>query len=76
MTDVKTCANAACSCIPPEKQKYCSAHCEGMGDKVEVLCGCGHDSCRGASTEPVVRATSVEFIPETPLEAKDASRVV
>ena len=76
MTDIKTCANAACSCIPPEKQKYCSAHCEGMEDKVEVLCGCGHDSCRGASTEPVIRATSVDFIPETSLEAEDASRVL
>jgi hypothetical protein len=69
MTDVKTCANAACSCIPPEKEKYCSAHCEGMEDKVEVLCGCGHGSCQVAHTRTVVTGTAVEYVDERPLGA-------
>jgi hypothetical protein len=67
MSEVKRCANAACSCIPPEKEKYCSAHCEGMVDSVEVLCGCGHDSCRGAVTEPVISESAVEFARESPI---------
>jgi hypothetical protein len=46
----KKCANPACGCIPPEKQKYCSAHCEGIGDKTEIMCTCGHDGCTPSST--------------------------
>lgn len=68
MTDIKTCANPACSCIPPEKEKFCSAHCEGLGDKVEVLCGCGHDSCRGAAAQTVVRTSPVGLGAEGSLE--------
>jgi len=41
----KKCANAACTCIPPEKAKYCSAHCEGVAQKTEIMCTCGHPSC-------------------------------
>jgi len=72
MTEVKTCANAACSCIPPEKEKYCSPHCEGMDDKVEVLCGCGHGSCQGASARPIVAETTLEFAEESPFGAPAA----
>src|SRR5580698_1974313 len=52
MTDVKTCANPACSCIPAEKEKYCSPHCEALESSTEVVCKCGHHSCSGAATKP------------------------
>ena len=41
----KKCGNAACSCVPPANAKYCSAHCEGVAQKVEILCTCGHPGC-------------------------------
>ena len=43
----KKCANAVCSCLAPENEKYCSAYCEGVGDKVEIACKCDHPECRG-----------------------------
>ena len=46
----KKCANAACSCVAPEKEKYCSAHCEGVGKKTEIMCTCGHPSCGMGAT--------------------------
>lgn len=46
----KKCANAACNCEAPAHAKYCSAHCEGVAKKVEILCTCGHDGCEGSST--------------------------
>jgi hypothetical protein len=69
MTEVKTCANAACSCIPPEKEKYCSPHCEGMDDKVEVLCGCGHVSCTGVFASQAIPETAVEYVEDLALGA-------
>jgi hypothetical protein len=45
----RKCANAACSCIPPDKAKYCSAHCEGIADKTEIVCKCGHTNCEGGA---------------------------
>jgi hypothetical protein len=47
MANTKKCANAACSCVPPEKAKYCSAHCEGVANKTEIACKCGHSTCSG-----------------------------
>ena len=47
MSDAKKCGNPACSCIPPEKEKFCSAHCEGLKGSVEITCQCGHPACRG-----------------------------
>lgn len=41
----KKCANAACNCVPPANSKYCSAHCEGVAQKVEIMCTCGHPNC-------------------------------
>ena len=49
-TTPKKCANAACSCVPPANAKYCSAHCEGVAQKVEILCSCGHSGCETSST--------------------------
>ena len=46
----KKCANAACSCAAPDKAKYCSAHCEGVEKKVEIMCTCGHSGCEMGST--------------------------
>ena len=52
----KKCGNAACTCtVPDSKSKYCSAHCEGMAEKVEIMCTCGHASC--GATESVVPAS-------------------
>ncbi len=54
-TQAKKCGNAACTCtLPDNKSKYCSAHCEGMTDKVELMCTCGHPGC--GATESVVSA--------------------
>jgi hypothetical protein len=47
MAQPKKCENAACSCIPADGSKYCSAHCEGLANKTEVVCTCGHSGCRG-----------------------------
>lgn len=47
MTKPRKCANVACSCIITDGSKYCSAHCEGIGDRNEVVCRCGHPECTG-----------------------------
>ena len=49
MSEVKKCDNPACSCVPPDKEKFCSAHCESLDNKVEVMCHCGHNHCSGAA---------------------------
>lgn len=45
----KKCAHPPCDCIPADGSKYCSAHCEGAGDRPELMCRCGHPDC-GAET--------------------------
>jgi hypothetical protein len=57
MSDAKKCANPACSCIPPNHEKFCSSHCEGLDDSVEIVCQCGHDHCALGSTRTVPVAT-------------------
>jgi hypothetical protein len=47
MADQKKCGNPACSCVPPNKDKFCSAHCEGLKGSTEVMCACGHPDCKG-----------------------------
>ena len=47
MANTKKCGNAVCTCVPHGKDKYCSPHCEGVGDKTEIACQCGHGSCSG-----------------------------
>ena len=47
MANTKKCGNAVCTCVPPGKDKYCSPHCEGVGNKTEIACQCGHGSCSG-----------------------------
>jgi hypothetical protein len=44
----KKCANAACTCLAPEKKKYCSDHCEGIGNRTELSCLCKHAECGGS----------------------------
>jgi hypothetical protein len=51
MSDAKKCANPACSCIPADGQKFCSAHCEGLKGSVEAICECGHPACKGDALE-------------------------
>jgi hypothetical protein len=50
MAKVRKCANPACSCGPADGAKYCSAHCEGIGNGTEVVCRCGHRECAGDVT--------------------------
>jgi hypothetical protein len=47
MPDQKKCANPACSCVPANKEKFCSPHCEGLKGSTEVMCTCGHPDCKG-----------------------------
>jgi hypothetical protein len=49
MADAKKCGNVSCTCILPEKERYCSPQCEAVAEAgaVEVLCECGHPSCKG-----------------------------
>jgi hypothetical protein len=49
MSEAKKCGNPACSCIPPDKEKFCSAHCEAMKGAVEIACQCGHATCGGSA---------------------------
>jgi hypothetical protein len=38
----------ACSCLVTDpKKKYCSDHCEGIGNKIEIVCRCDHENCEG-----------------------------
>jgi hypothetical protein len=41
----KKCANLTCTCLAEEKKKYCSDHCEKIGNRMEVICLCGHADC-------------------------------
>jgi hypothetical protein len=45
MATPKKCGNLTCTCLAPEKKKYCSDHCEGIGNKLEIMCLCGHADC-------------------------------
>jgi hypothetical protein len=45
MANLKKCANMTCTCLAPEKKKYCSDHCEGIGNRIEIICLCGHADC-------------------------------
>ncbi|MGA7831705.1 MAG: hypothetical protein WCA21_12150 [Terracidiphilus sp.] len=45
MATSKKCANLTCTCLAPDKKKFCSDHCEGIGNKLEIICLCGHADC-------------------------------
>lgn len=51
MVKDKKCANPACSCAADSGSDYCSAHCEGTANQVEVVCECGHPGCKGDATD-------------------------
>jgi nucleotide-binding universal stress UspA family protein len=44
--DSRKCAHPPCTCTV-RSGKYCSAHCEGMEERPEIDCRCGHPDCRG-----------------------------
>ena len=50
MSEAKKCENSACSCIPEKGQNFCSTHCEGTKGTTEIICQCGHPSCKGDAT--------------------------
>ncbi len=39
------CAHAACTCIAPEGQKYCSQFCQDSIGTTTLQCDCGHPGC-------------------------------
>lgn len=47
MSVPKKCANMACTCPAPANKKYCSDHCENIGNKMEIICQCSHPVCSG-----------------------------
>ena len=50
MAESKKCGNPACTCIPPEKETFCSPHCEALRGSVEIVCQCGHNHCGGSQS--------------------------
>ena len=50
MSEPKKCENSACSCIPEKGQNFCSPHCEGIKGTTEIICECGHPTCKGDAT--------------------------
>jgi hypothetical protein len=51
MADTKKCENPACSCVPAKGDNFCSPHCEGTKGTTEIICECGHPTCRGDATK-------------------------
>jgi len=49
MNVAKKCANPACTCIPPDHEKYCGMHCEALRGSAEIMCKCGHPECGGGA---------------------------
>jgi len=47
MTATSKCARPACSCVPPEGKKYCSATCADAKGMTELSCQCQHPACQG-----------------------------
>jgi hypothetical protein len=43
------CAHPSCKCLVDKNGpfgKYCSAQCENKGEQLELVCDCGHPSCK------------------------------
>jgi hypothetical protein len=51
MSEAKKCSNPACSSIPPDGKKTCGPHCEAIKGASEVICECGHHTCKGEATK-------------------------
>lgn len=47
MSNPKKCAHAACSCMAPEGQKFCSDRCASAKNMTELTCQCQHPACGG-----------------------------
>jgi metallothionein len=52
MAGTKKCAHPACSCIAPDKQKYCSQICQDSKNVTALACHCDHSACRGEALKP------------------------
>jgi hypothetical protein len=52
MSNPRKCANLTCTCLAPEKKKYCSDHCEGLGNRMEIICLCSHEECGATVLQP------------------------
>lgn len=45
------CAHPSCGCPAVKDSDYCSTFCEGQGETLDILCGCGHMGCSEAISE-------------------------
>ena len=45
--DANTCKNPPCTCPVEKGEKFCSVHCQGTGNTVQIDCDCGHPACAG-----------------------------
>ena len=45
MAGTKKCAHPACSCIAPDKQKYCCQTCQDSKNVTALACHCAHPEC-------------------------------
>jgi metallothionein len=43
------CAHPSCGCHAVKDSEYCSTFCQGQGKTADILCGCGHMGCSGAT---------------------------
>ena len=46
------CDHPACSCIPNNGERYCSATCADAKTLTELACQCDHPQCRGEALKP------------------------
>ncbi len=42
------CAHPSCQCRAMTGSNFCSTFCEGQGETLDILCGCGHNGCAEA----------------------------
>ena len=52
MAGTKKCAHLACSCIAPDKQKYCSQTCQDSKNVTALACHCAHPECGEEALKP------------------------
>ena len=48
LADNSFCTNGVCSCPVVEPGTFCSDHCRGISDEVDMTCDCEHSSCVSA----------------------------
>ncbi len=49
MSKQEKCKHAACNCMSPQGQSYCSDWCKDAKNMTEIACQCKHPGCRGSA---------------------------